>query len=105
MFYAFMLVSPKSKTYNGYILSESFLKLQKLSRKLSLIDTNDCNGVYKEETTSDTLREIAYKKIKAITDMLGLNYYHQSDPRGVALYISDKPINSYSYNTQALAIY
>ena len=45
----------------------------------------------------------ALRRLRAILEPLGLYYYHQSDPRGCALYVSDKPIPPFNY-TQGIAV-
>jgi hypothetical protein len=41
-------------------------------------------------------------RVAEICDRLGLTYYHQSDPRGCALYVDSEPIPSNDY-TRAVA--
>jgi len=40
----------------------------------------------------------ALKRIKAICDAHGIHFYHQTDPRGCALYVSAEPIKDYDYS-------
>lgn len=40
----------------------------------------------------------AIKRVQAACKELGLNYYVQTDPRGCALYVSDKPLTPENYN-------
>ncbi len=40
----------------------------------------------------------ALKRITAICERLGLHYYHQTDPRGLPLYVAAKPILGNDYN-------
>lgn len=40
----------------------------------------------------------ALRRIKAICDAHGLHYYHQSDPRGCALYINSEPMPDFDYS-------
>ena len=39
----------------------------------------------------------ALRRIKAICDAHGLHYYHQTDPRGCALYIDREPLPDHNY--------
>ncbi len=40
----------------------------------------------------------ALKRIKAICDKFGLHFYHQTDPRGWPLYVSNEPLPENNYN-------
>jgi hypothetical protein len=40
----------------------------------------------------------ALKRIDAICKRLGIYYYHQTDPRGCALYVSPEPIQDNDYS-------
>ena len=40
----------------------------------------------------------ALKRVKAISAELGVNFFHQTDPRGCALYVSQEPINDSNYS-------
>jgi hypothetical protein len=40
----------------------------------------------------------ALKRIDALCKRLGIYYYHQTDPRGCALYISADPVKDNDYN-------
>src|SRR5690242_19908125 len=44
----------------------------------------------------------ALRRVKAICQAHGLHYYHQTDPRGCALYVSNKPLPDHNY-TQGVA--
>jgi hypothetical protein len=39
----------------------------------------------------------ALGRVAALCERLGLYYYHQTDPRGCALYVSNKPLNDRNY--------
>lgn len=45
----------------------------------------------------------ALKHIQSICAEHGLTYYHQTDPRGCALYISREPLHDDSYSSHGLA--
>jgi len=91
---------------SAYVKTEAYMQLRKQSRALSAIDTHYCNGTRYAETEDahEKACEKVYKKIENTTRALGLNYYHQSDPRGAALYVSTRTINSNSYSNE-LAIF
>lgn len=40
----------------------------------------------------------ALKRVKRVCDELGAHYYHQTDPRGCALYVSKEPLTDSDYN-------
>ena len=40
----------------------------------------------------------ALRRIKRILEPSGLHYYHQTDPRGAALYIAKEPLTAENYN-------
>ena len=39
----------------------------------------------------------ALRRVKEICERNGLHFYHQTDPRGCALYVSDKPMPDFDY--------
>jgi hypothetical protein len=39
----------------------------------------------------------ALKRVKAICGAHGLHFYHQTDPRGCALYVSNEPLLDHNY--------
>jgi len=45
----------------------------------------------------------ALARVAAVCARYGAFYYHQTDPRGCALYVSSKPIPDNDYNRQAVA--
>lgn len=91
---------------NSYTKADIYMQLLKLSRKLSNIDVHYCNGTkYCESEHAYTVAtEKVYQKINEVLKGTLLKFYHQSDPRGVALYIGDSTINQQNY-TNNLAIY
>lgn len=46
----------------------------------------------------------ALKRIKAVCERLGINYYHQGDPRGCALYVSKMAMNGSNYSSNGIEI-
>lgn len=55
------------------------------------------DGRYARYSTSD--REAgALKRLGKLCTRLGLHFYHQTDPRGCALYVSNEPLTDQDYN-------
>lgn len=40
----------------------------------------------------------ALRRVKAICSKWGIYFYHQTDPRGCALYVSNEPLPDHNYN-------
>lgn len=40
----------------------------------------------------------AIRRIRAVVEPKGLFFYHQTDPRGAALYVSNEPLTAENYN-------
>lgn len=40
----------------------------------------------------------ALRRVKRVCDELGAHYFHQTDPRGCALYVSKEPLTDSDYN-------
>ena len=87
----------------AYAIKEDYLALRYLSRRLSTIDTQNCNGELTEEQEKGKTIAV-YKRINAILNPYDLHWYHQTDPRGAALYVGATPITQVNY-TSALCIY
>lgn len=103
-FYGFiMLLDNKIGLNNNPVMD--YLELVRLSKRMTSIDTHACNGTkYTDEISYQVAMNKIHVKIIRILDKYNLFHYHQSDPRGVALYISDKEINATNY-TNGMAIY
>lgn len=82
----------------------------------------ECNGCTRDKFSSETWAqydknreaqmawvekrvETVRSRIERNCEALGLYYYHQTDPRGCALYISNNPISDNCYSTSAIAVY
>lgn len=62
------------------------------------------NGEYvKTKKRTPNVGEGAYRAITEVCKRYDIHWYHQSDPRGCAVYISDEPISDDTYST-ALAV-
>jgi hypothetical protein len=91
------------KARSSWAIKQDYLALRFLSRRLSTIDTQYCNGELTEEQETGKIAPVI-KRLDATLKPYGLHWYHQSDPRGAALYVSKSPITQADY-TSALCIY
>ena len=97
---------------NAYKASNLYIQLRKVSRAYTNADTAMCNG-WLDDTQHEKKTDRLFNKIEKIAaqwlndwEYQGVLYhYHQTDPRGCALYVSTKPIEPDTYNTSALAIW
>jgi hypothetical protein len=46
----------------------------------------------------------ALKRIAETCDRLGLHWYHQTDPRGCALYVGRVPLDEYNYSSEGIPV-
>lgn len=93
-----------------YTITKNYCALVRLSKRLTAIDTHYCNGTkYTEEDEQIKAYSKVYKSLDAILTPLGIQYFHQSDPRGASLYICrvahNKILNGSNYSSVGLAIY
>jgi hypothetical protein len=100
----------KHKNYIGkeyFPVANLYVDLLKYSRALTRIDTHYCNGTKycESENAYAVATEKIYQKIRRALQDTGLSFYHQSDPRGVSLYIGLGEITSDNYDMNNLAIY
>lgn len=57
---------------------------------------HDCNKSHRRAIPD---REAgALRRVKRVCDELGAHYFHQTDPRGCALYVSKEPLTDSDYN-------
>jgi hypothetical protein len=47
----------------------------------------------------------ALRRIAEVCNREGLHYFHQTDPRGCALYVAAEPMNASDYSARGVAIY
>lgn len=45
----------------------------------------------------------ALRRVEALCKRLGLYYYHQTDPRGCALYVASVPLDAQNYSTDGIS--
>lgn len=89
-----------------YSIARHYQELVKLSKMLTTIDVHTCNGTkYTDDESYLKATKSVYDKLNAILPELGIDWYHQTDPRGGALYISNvEPLTAHNY-TSGLNIY
>jgi len=46
----------------------------------------------------------ALKRVQAVCKAIGAHFYHQTDPRGVALYVAAEPLTDQTYSSRGVAI-
>lgn len=88
---------------NSYIVTNLYTKLLRLSYKWTKLDTEKCNGDISDIDYDTTSLEIM-TKITELLSRYSIYIYHQSDPRGVSLYLGRERLASHNY-TNGLAIY
>lgn len=88
--------------------------LKRLSRKLSRISEEHCNGdqLYKFkgnwekwEKWIDSETDRLEAKASELARSTDLHIYFQGDPRGAAIYVSREPIEEDNYTANSIAIY
>ncbi len=47
----------------------------------------------------------ALRRIQTTCERLGLHFFHQTDPRGAALYVSREPMTDCNYSSRGVAVY
>ena len=47
----------------------------------------------------------ALRRIRAIVEPKGLFFYHQTDPRGAAVYVSDEPLTAENYPSRGIPVW
>lgn len=47
----------------------------------------------------------ALRRIAEVCEREGLHYFHQTDPRGCALYVAAEPLTDCDYSSRGIAIY
>jgi hypothetical protein len=82
---------------SAYGIEQIYSQYLKLSKSLSKIDTQNCNGTISEELYTKKVNAI-YTKLDTLKDTYNIHYYHQGDPRGVALYIAKIGLTQSNYN-------
>jgi hypothetical protein len=87
-----------------------YKRLLPVSRQLNIIAVRQCNGYAntdwgrKQESRDEKKEANLLNKAISLADELGLQAYHQTDPRGVALYLITNEMDSTNYSN-GIAIY
>tara|TARA_Y100000310_G_scaffold248621_1_gene254465 strand:+ start:325 stop:705 length:381 start_codon:yes stop_codon:yes gene_type:complete len=98
-------------------------ELRRIEMQLHRWAERECNGeVERDEETGKVFRVIqkssgsnyrynvpdmetgALKRLKDVCESAGLHYFHQTDPRGCAVYVSTEPMTASNYSTTGAAI-
>jgi hypothetical protein len=95
-------------------------QLQRNARTLHRWAAAECNGdIERDEETNITyrarrgtrlnrcadLQAISLKQVAEICQHAKLYFYHQSDPRGLSLYISTAPLNTQNYHQDGTPVW
>lgn len=79
-------------------------QLRPISRKLNAIGVRGCNGRDERQEARDYKAEQRLRgEAHDLAQGIGLLFYHQTDPRGCAVYLIDKSMDDSTYN-QGIAI-
>ena len=98
------------KIQNVSLVINVYKRLLPVSRQLNLIGIRQCNGYAstdwgrKQETRDSKKETKLLNRAISLADELGLQAYHQTDPRGVSLYLITNEMDSTNYNN-GIAIY
>lgn len=84
------------------LVINTYRQLEKISRSLRKSYENSCNFPLskRQQTREDNLQ----RKAEMLAIHLGLKAYHQTDPRGCALYLIDVDMDETNYD-HGIAIY
>jgi hypothetical protein len=93
----------QGQNINSYGIEQIYSQYLKLSKSLSRIDVENCNGEIDNDIYDKKVNAI-YTKLDNLKDTYKIHYHHQSDPRGVALYIAKRELTPSNY-TNGVAIY
>ena len=79
-----------------------FQKLLPIAKKLNEIDCDICNQGSNPDLEQES--ELYMEEAQEICESIGLKAFHQTDPRGVSLYIIDDTMNDTNY-TNGMPVY
>ena len=81
--------------------------IRRLGNKINFLDTQNCNGDLDNNEYYQSLLEDLFHKLFDYRKKNKLNVYdyHQSDPRGVSIYLSKVLLMDSNYNTNGYSIY
>lgn len=87
-----------------------YKRLLPVARQLNIIGVRQCNGYAdtdwgrKQEARDSRKEANLLNKAISLADEIGLQAYHQTDPRGVSLYLVTNEMDSSNYSN-GIAIY
>ena len=90
------------------ITKNQYNYLRRLANELSKVDVDYCNGDIDDETIYDIKTDDVLDRMGAYLHKIRpyAEIYHQSDPRGASLYISnDEKMTQANYNSVGVCIY
>ena len=99
-----------SKIDQASLVVNVYRRLLPVSRQLRLIGERQCNGYANTDWGRKQEARDARKEAKllnraiSLADEIGLQAYHQTDPRGCALYLITNEMNNTNYSN-GIAIY
>lgn len=80
-------------------------QLGRLSKRLKSLDTAACNGTITEEQHERRTAAAMVRVAALIADARPrLSAYHQTDPRGVALYVGRRGLNDRNYTSNGVTV-
>ncbi len=92
------------KTGNTYVKADLYRHVLHLAKRLSTIGVQYCNGTRDEQSYTRALESVNNKLAELLTPHK-IYWYHQSDPRGASLYLSNEyKLTRENYNN-GLVIY
>lgn len=95
---------------NVSLVINVYKRLLPVARQLNIIGVRQCNGYAdtdwgRKQEARDAKKEAnLLNRAISLADEIGLQAYHQTDPRGVSLYLVTNKMNSSNY-TNGIAIY
>ena len=99
-----------NKLNNTSLVINVYKRLLPVARQLHAIGERQCNGYTdtdwgRKQEARDIKKEAnLLNKAISLADAIGLQVYHQTDPRGVSLYLITNEMNSSNYSN-GIAVY
>lgn len=90
----------QTKPYWPFPLTQDYLTVRRLAKRLTTIDIHSCNGTkYTTDESYDRAVITVYEELEIMfPGDQDIHWYHQRDPRGASLYLSREPLNAENYN-------
>ncbi len=106
MFLSFVRLHRNEAEYTPWVFAQDFITVRRLARRLSNIDTHACNGTkYTDDAIYERATKRVYKELEKMLFQHGVHWYHQSDPRGASLYLTNQIRLTPENYTSGVAIY